>query len=100
MGRPVVATGVDGVPEAVVPGETGMLTPPENPAALASAIVNLLRNPELARRFGDAARRRVEERFMIQEMIRRYVEFFQEIRPTGEAAGAPAIGHPVREGLP
>ena len=100
MGRPVVATSVDGVPEAVVPGETGMLAPPENPEALASSIVNLLRNPELARRFGDAARRRVEERFTIQEMIRRYVEFFQEIRPTGEAAGAPVIGHPVREGLP
>jgi len=62
-GRPVVATSVGGTPEAVVDGETGLLVPAGDVDALARAIDVLLGDPELARRLGEAGKRRVRERF-------------------------------------
>jgi glycosyltransferase involved in cell wall biosynthesis len=62
-GLPVVASNVGGVPELVVQGETGMLVPPDDPAALAETIERLLTDQPLARRLGDAARVRVAEHF-------------------------------------
>ncbi|HLF49729.1 MAG TPA: glycosyltransferase family 4 protein, partial [Methylomirabilota bacterium] len=57
-GRPVVATDVPGHRDVVVHGETGLLVPPEDPAALAGAISSLLADPERRRRMGEAGRRR------------------------------------------
>lgn len=54
--RPVVATSVGGFPEMVEHGKTGFLVPPDDPAALAAALVELLLNPELAHAMGDHAR--------------------------------------------
>lgn len=59
-GRPVVASDVAGMPLAVVPGETGLLVPERDPAALAGAVGALLDDPERARRLGEAGRSRVE----------------------------------------
>jgi starch synthase len=58
-GKAVVATKVGGVPEVVVDGVTGILVPPEDPRALAGAIVTLLKNPEQRERMGEAGRQRV-----------------------------------------
>jgi glycosyltransferase involved in cell wall biosynthesis len=66
---PVVATDVGGNAEAVVDGITGRIVPPENPDALAAAILSLLENPEAARAMGQAGRRRVEERFTTEAMM-------------------------------
>jgi glycosyltransferase involved in cell wall biosynthesis len=55
VGSPVVATAVGGVPEVVRDGENGLLVPPNDPAALASAIRGLLEDDELRRRLADAA---------------------------------------------
>jgi glycosyltransferase involved in cell wall biosynthesis len=55
-GRPVVATRVGGLADAIADGETGLLVPPGDVAALRGAIVRLLEDPELRRRLGDAAR--------------------------------------------
>jgi glycosyltransferase involved in cell wall biosynthesis len=49
-GRPVVATAVGGNPRLIEDGVTGLLVPPEDPAALAHAVARLLREPELAAR--------------------------------------------------
>jgi len=59
-GLPVVAGNAGGVPDAVRDGETGLLVPPEDPAAFAAAICRLLADAELARRIGAAGRRAVE----------------------------------------
>jgi glycosyltransferase involved in cell wall biosynthesis len=53
--RPAVATAVDGTPEIVRDGETGLLVPPRDPGSLALALGRLVDDPELARRMGDRA---------------------------------------------
>jgi glycosyltransferase involved in cell wall biosynthesis len=60
---PVVATRVGGIPEIVVDGETGLLVPPKDPAALAAAIRRLAGDRELRHRMGRAGRERVESLF-------------------------------------
>jgi glycosyltransferase involved in cell wall biosynthesis len=63
MERPVVATRVGGMPESVRDGQTGLLVPASDPAALASAIVRLLEHREEALAFGRAGRKLMLERF-------------------------------------
>jgi glycosyltransferase involved in cell wall biosynthesis len=54
--RPVVASRVGGVPEAVQDGTTGLLVPPGDDAALADALATLIANPEHRHRLGEAGR--------------------------------------------
>jgi len=65
----VVATDVPGQRDVVVQGETGLLVPPQDPAALAVAISSLLADPERRRRMGEASRRRALKEFAVQSMI-------------------------------
>ena len=60
-GRPVVATRVGGLADAIVDGETGLLVPPGDVAALRDAIVRLLEDLALRRRLGEAARDAVRD---------------------------------------
>jgi glycosyltransferase involved in cell wall biosynthesis len=62
-GRPVVASAVGGLRDLVADGETGLLVPPGDPAALRRAIQQLLGDAGLRRRMGAAARERARERF-------------------------------------
>lgn len=71
VGLPVVATEVDGVPEVVVDGETGLLVPPKNPPTLAAAILALLENPARRNEFAANARRRVGREFSREVMAER-----------------------------
>jgi glycosyltransferase involved in cell wall biosynthesis len=68
-GLPVVATDVGGTAEAVADGETGFVVPPRDPAALASALGQLLADPVRRAALGNAGRRRVAERFTIERML-------------------------------
>lgn len=60
-GKPVVAAAAGGAPEAVLDGETGLVVPPEDPAALAEALARILDDETLARRLGRLGRRRAAE---------------------------------------
>jgi glycosyltransferase involved in cell wall biosynthesis len=60
-GRPVVATAVGGLVDAVADGETGLLVQPGDVGALRTAVVRLLEEGELRQRLGKAARRRAED---------------------------------------
>ena len=68
-GVPVVASAVGGLVEAVADGETGLLVPPRDPAALASAMARLLRDRPLRDRMAAAGRTRVRERFGVNAMV-------------------------------
>jgi glycosyltransferase involved in cell wall biosynthesis len=61
--RPVVATGVGGLRDLVVDGETGLVVPARDPVALREALERLLGDGQLRRRLGAAGRRRAQERF-------------------------------------
>jgi glycosyltransferase involved in cell wall biosynthesis len=63
MGRPIVATAVDGNPELIRDGATGLLVPARDPQRMAQAIASLLDDPGRARTLGAAARR-----FVLDEM--------------------------------
>jgi glycosyltransferase involved in cell wall biosynthesis len=52
IGKPIVASAVGGVPEALDQGECGILVPPDNPSALRAGIRRLLDKPDLAAQFG------------------------------------------------
>jgi len=62
-GRPIVGSAVGGLLDTVVPGVTGELVPPRDPAALATALRGLLDDPERRHRYGEAGRRRAVERY-------------------------------------
>jgi len=70
MGKPVVGSRVGGIPEAIVDGETGLLVPPKDSAALASAMIWLLEHPQRARQMGEAGRQRVEQQFTLEKTVR------------------------------
>jgi glycosyltransferase involved in cell wall biosynthesis len=67
-GVPVVATAVNAVPDVVVPGETGLLVPPQRPDLLAAAVRHVLESPELATRMVTAARARVDDRYGVSAL--------------------------------
>jgi starch synthase len=92
-GAPVVASAVGGIPEIVVEGETGHLvafegdgTPKNEPRdpekfarSLAAAITSLTRDPERARRFGAAGRKRVVEHFSWSAIAARTAELYASV---------------------
>ncbi len=67
-GRPVVATNNPGMETYVDHGRTGLLVPPDDPAAMADAIGELLSDPERAAAMGAAGRKEVEARFTSAHM--------------------------------
>jgi glycosyltransferase involved in cell wall biosynthesis len=76
-GLPVVATAVDGTPEAVEDGVTGRLVPPEDAGALAAAVIDVLKTPALAGRLGAAGHARAElysESALIDRLAAVYAE--------------------------
>ena len=74
-GVPVVATTVGGVPDLVGPSE-GLLVPPEQPTALAQAMLAIHSNPEAATRRAAAARNRLETEFGPQQWLARYEQVY------------------------
>lgn len=75
-GLPVVATSVGGIPEAVVQGETGLLVPPNDPAAMAQALEAILDDETLRRDMGQKARARAEARYSLEALSASYVGLF------------------------
>src|SRR5207249_5611665 len=75
--RPVVSTRLAGIPELVVDGQTGMLAPPGESTALARALEQLLRDPELRLRFGHAGRARIEQDFRIEQTVAPLINLFE-----------------------
>jgi len=78
-GVPVVATDIPGTRDLVLHGETGYLAPVGDRAAFARHANRLLGDPELARRLGEAGRRRMADEFSAKEMIDRHAELYREL---------------------
>jgi len=78
-GLPVVSTNVDGIPEAVDDGITGLLAPPRDPTALSGAILRVLSHPNEGRQCGRAGRDKVMRDFSLERMIARIVDVYRKV---------------------
>jgi glycosyltransferase involved in cell wall biosynthesis len=83
--KPVVAFNIDGIPEAIVHGETGLLVPHRDSRALALAIAQLLDDCLLRRRMGSAGRQRVEQYFNVRQMARTFESLYEAVTLRGTA---------------
>lgn len=79
MGLPVVSTLSGGIPEAVKHGETGLLVTERDPKALAEAIMQLLQDDALWRRYSLAGRRHVVDHFNLAQQTGRLEEVFEHL---------------------
>ena len=86
-GLAVVASDVGGIHEEVVDGETGLLVPRGDVAALAQRLRRLLVDADLRRRMGAAGRRRYEAMFRFEAMLERTLEVYERV--LAQAAAAP-----------
>ncbi|TMK95772.1 MAG: glycosyltransferase family 4 protein, partial [Actinobacteria bacterium] len=75
-GRPVVASAVGGLLDLVADGETGLLVPPGQPAALRAALERLLASADLRVRLGAAARERIRARFSWDAVLDETLELY------------------------
>jgi glycosyltransferase involved in cell wall biosynthesis len=76
-GRPVIAARAGALPEIVREGEAGYLTPPDDPAALAEALVRLAGDPALRQRLSASARLRAEAGYTLTHMARRMEDHYR-----------------------
>jgi len=81
--RPMVATDVPGCREIVIPGDTGLLVPYDDPASLAHAIETLATSPALRARYGAAARRLAVARFSAEAIGRQTVDLYRNLVERG-----------------
>ena len=79
MALPVVCSDADGLPENVVDGQTGFVTPRRDPAALAAALARLAADPALRRTMGAAGRARAAACFRPEEQIAAFDRFFRDV---------------------
>jgi len=78
-GRPMVASGVGGIPEIVRDGQTGLLVNPADSQAIGKCILTLLRNPDLAQKLGENARKLAETEFSIDGMVEGNLRVYREV---------------------
>jgi len=90
-GLPVVATDVGGVREEVVEGQTGFLVPRGDVRAARDRLGLLLADPTLRERMGAAGRRRYEDMFSLDRMLKKTLEVYRDVmgdpRRTEQADG-------------
>jgi len=79
LGKPVVASDIDGVREVLRDGATGLLVPPARPAAIAAALAGLLDDPGLAARLGAAARAEIPPEFTLERMVKETSNLYLEL---------------------
>lgn len=93
VGRAVIATMVGGNAEVVIHGETGLLVPTEDVAALASAIAALAGDARVRQGMGEAARIRYEQQFHIDTMVDRTIEVYEQVllRRQASVVAAPLL---------
>jgi glycosyltransferase involved in cell wall biosynthesis len=92
-GLPVIASRAGSFPEIVIDGETGLLVPPECPAALAGAMEEILADPRRAAAMGLRGRNRVVESFSVAKMVDSTILVYQQIMGVRGCFGGTGFRH-------
>jgi glycosyltransferase involved in cell wall biosynthesis len=79
VGKPVVTFALDGAPEVIVSGESGILVPPLDTVLLADHVVELMRAPGRREAFGRRARAIAEQHFRVEHMVERIDRVYQDL---------------------
>ncbi|MCK5850270.1 MAG: glycosyltransferase family 4 protein [Kiritimatiellae bacterium] len=79
QGIPPIISNVGGMPELVVDKECGIIVPPSNPQALASAITHLAQNPDVRQKMGSAAKKRIQTHFNVKTTIKQTMDLYDEL---------------------
>jgi len=79
VGIPVIGTKVGGIVEIIEDNKDGLLVQPEDPEAIAEAILRLYHNKDLVKRFVQRARKKVEERFSLEKMAEDTINLYSEV---------------------
>jgi glycosyltransferase involved in cell wall biosynthesis len=93
-GRAIVTTDVPGCREVVQHEVTGLLIPPKDSAALATAIVRLVENPRLRAQLGRAGRGLAEREFGVELVVNQTLALYTELRPLGGVEAADGSARP------
>lgn len=88
MGKPVLATAVDGTCEVVVHGQTGLLVPPACPKEFAEALITLLENPEQRRALAEGGQQRARALFSLEQQIQETAVLYEGLLEERQAQGA------------
>jgi glycosyltransferase involved in cell wall biosynthesis len=80
-GLPLIATDVPGCRDVITNGQDGLLVPPRDPSALATAISQLASNPDLALKLGLAAREKICRSFNENRIIQDTLDVYEELMP-------------------
>lgn len=86
--RPVCATRVGGIPDLVVPGETGALVDSDDDAALADVLSGLAADRERVQRWGRAGRERVEREFTLARGVAQHLEVYRAVAASARGGNA------------
>ncbi len=87
-GKPVVATDVGGNAEVIVEGETGFLVPSRAPTELGAALARVASSPEMMASFGTAGRRRADDLFAVDSMVKHTERLYLDLVASGTLAAA------------
>ena len=79
MGLAVVGTTAGGIPEAVIPFETGLLVEPGNAQDMAGAMITLLKDGALRKAYGEGGRRRVAEHFGVDRLVEGTLDVYKRV---------------------
>jgi glycosyltransferase involved in cell wall biosynthesis len=79
FGRPVIGTSRGGLPEIVEDGATGLVIDARRPDQLAHAIKAFVRNPDLVKTMGEAARKRIQSKFSLERCVSQFIQVGEEL---------------------
>ena len=78
-GLPVVATSVGGIPEQIIEGKTGFLTPPGDPEEMARKILALIHDDGIREEMGKTGFKSVQEKFSLRKQVNEYLGWYRSI---------------------
>jgi glycosyltransferase involved in cell wall biosynthesis len=79
LGKPMIATDIDGVREVIRNGENGILVPPRDPAKLAESVIRLIEDPSLASKLGVNAEKEIPHLFPLSRMVEKTQQLYLEL---------------------